>query len=63
MKIVAWLLGALFVGTIVLVPLALIWSVNTLFATEIAYTFKTWAAAAVLYTVLYSAVKPHSVSK
>jgi len=29
-------------------PLALIWSLNTLFALGIAYTFKTWAAALIL---------------
>lgn len=29
-------------------PLALIWSLNTLFGLGIAYTFKTWGAALIL---------------
>jgi hypothetical protein len=32
-------------------PLAVIWSVNTLFQTGIPYSLKTWTAAAVLVTV------------
>jgi hypothetical protein len=33
-------------------PLAVIWSLNTLFQTEIPYSLKTWAAVAVLATIL-----------
>jgi hypothetical protein len=36
------------VAVIVLAPLALIWAVNTLFATGIGYTISTWAAALIL---------------
>ena len=33
---------------VIIMPLAVIWSVNTLFGTAIAYTFKTWAASLIL---------------
>jgi hypothetical protein len=33
-------------------PLAVIWSLNTLFDTGIPYSLKTWAAVAVLATIL-----------
>jgi len=33
-------------------PLAIIWSLNTLFRTEIPYSIETWAAVAVLATIL-----------
>jgi hypothetical protein len=45
-------------GLIVLAPLAMIWAVNTLFGTAIAFTFKTWLAAFLLSTPFgYSAGK------
>ena len=42
--------GAVFLilGLIVLGPIIVIWSLNTLFATGIALSFKTWFAALVL---------------
>jgi hypothetical protein len=43
---------AIVVALIVFGPLAIIWSVNTLFAAGIAYTFKTWLAALVLGSVV-----------
>lgn len=36
------------VALVVLGPLALIWSLNTLFGLTIAYTFKTWLAALII---------------
>jgi hypothetical protein len=33
-------------------PLAVIWSLNTLFDTGIPYSIKTWAAVAVLTTIV-----------
>lgn len=33
-------------------PLAVVWSVNTLFETNIEYNLKTWAAIVVLFSVL-----------
>ena len=42
-------LAALIIGIIVLGPLMLIWSVNTLFpVVNIPYTFETWIAAAII---------------
>jgi hypothetical protein len=46
-------LGAAIVG----VPLALIWSINTLFTLDIDYTLKTWAAM-LLVAALISAGPP-----
>lgn len=48
MKLVV--LIALIFAIVALSPIALIWSVNTLFHAGIAYTFKTWIAAACLST-------------
>jgi len=39
-------------GLILLWPLAVIWSVNTLFGTVIPMEFRTWLAVVVLVTVL-----------
>ena len=38
----------LFIVALCVVPLAVIWSVNTLFNCGIAFSFETWLAAAVL---------------
>jgi len=46
MKYIFWILVILTV--VALMPLALIWSVNTLFNTGIEYTFFTWLAALLL---------------
>jgi hypothetical protein len=48
-------LGLIFVFAclvIWLAPLAYIWSVNTLFATTIPFTFDTWAASFILSSVV-----------
>jgi hypothetical protein len=45
------LLVPVIVGAIVVVPLALIWALNTLFALGIAYTMKTWLAMLLLSAV------------
>lgn len=39
------------IAAIIFVPLALIWSLNTLFGLTIPWTFKTWFAALVLGAV------------
>ena len=46
---------ALLIGLIALWPLAIIWSLNTLFSQGIAYTFSNWLAALVLLTLFGSA--------
>ena len=33
-------------------PLAVVWSLNTLFQTEIPYSFKTWVAVVVIVTFI-----------
>lgn len=45
---------ALVVGWIIFGPLCLIWSLNTLFHTGIPYTFTTWLATLVLWSVLFT---------
>lgn len=35
----------LLLAVVILIPLGVIWSLNTLFGLGIAYTFKTWFAA------------------
>lgn len=49
-------LFVLVVAIIVIVPFAGIWAVNTLFGTGIAYTFKTWAATAILTSIISPSV-------
>ncbi len=38
-------------------PLLTIWSLNTLFALSIAYSFKTWVATALLQALIMARVK------
>lgn len=38
---------------IVIVPLAAIWAVNTLFAFGIVFSFWNWVAAAIIVTILH----------
>ena len=59
---IAGILTLAAVGTILIlsIPLAAIWSVNTLFGLTIPYTFKTWLAAFILIGVSGS---PHMVKK
>lgn len=48
----------LFVILLLCGPLAVIWSLNTLFGLGIAYTWSTWLAAAVLFSgVIWSRSK------
>lgn len=42
----------LIVGAVIFIPLAAIWSLNTLFTLGISYTWKTWLAALILAGVL-----------
>lgn len=42
------LIAVLTLALIIAVPLGGIWALNTLFATAIPFTVKTWAAAAIL---------------
>lgn len=37
--------ATIIIATIIAVPFALIWSINTLFATSIAYNITTWLAS------------------
>jgi len=36
----------------VIMPFALLWSINTLFCTHLAYSFTTWLAIVILYSCL-----------
>ena len=44
------------IALIVLIPLAFIWSVNTLFRQGIEYTFWTWLAAGVLMWLIMGSI-------
>ena len=60
MKILAELIGLIVVATfmgvlVVLYPLALIWSLDTLFTMSIPYTWQTWLAAAGLIAFINGA--------
>ncbi len=46
----------LVIGFIVAYPLAVIWSLNTLFGLTIPFTFKTWCATMVLVGVFTASV-------
>ena len=45
------LIVLLSLAAVIIGPLLTIWSVNTLFAAGIGYSFNTWAATALLVTV------------
>ena len=47
----------LFVLSLVIVPIAVIWSLNTLFALGIVISLKTWLATLVLAAVVYGGTK------
>lgn len=47
------LLVLLLVGGIVVAPFVTIWSLNTLFSLEIAYTFMTWLAVVWLSSITF----------
>ncbi len=54
MKIVKVLLATvLFFGLVAVIPFGIIWSLNTLFYTEIPYTWQSWAATVILSSVVY----------
>jgi hypothetical protein len=42
----------LLVGIVILGPIVVIWSINTLFSLHIPYTLQTWAASAILSSVV-----------
>jgi hypothetical protein len=54
---------ALFFGLIVVIPFGVIWSLNTLFYTEISYTWQTWAATVILSSVVYGSSAASNYSK
>ena len=45
-------LTALLILVVILGPFLAIWSLNTLFSLEIPFTLETWAAAAILSSIL-----------
>ena len=47
----------LFAAIIIFAPLAAIWSLNTLFATNIGYSFYTWLAVIVLSTWVFRPIQ------
>ena len=47
-------LAFLFVVLVIVMPMAAIWAVNTLFGTMIPYTFKTWLASLILGSIVGS---------
>jgi hypothetical protein len=55
MKLLDLLFFAVFLGILLtFTPLALIWSMNTLFNVSIGYTLKNWFAALVIISILNS---------
>jgi putative Mn2+ efflux pump MntP len=54
---------ALFFGLIVVIPFGIVWSLNTLFYTEIPYTWQTWAATVILSSVVYGSSAASNYSK
>ena len=54
---------ALFFGLIVVIPFGVSWSLNTLFYTEISYTWQTWAATVILSSVVYGSSAASYYSK
>ena len=43
--------------TALMIPFALIWSINTLFETHILYTFKTWLSCYILIFSIHGIIK------
>jgi putative Mn2+ efflux pump MntP len=54
---------ALFFGLVVVIPFGIVWSLNTLFYTEIPYTWQTWAATVILSSVVYGSSAASNYSK
>jgi len=64
MKVVKVLLAtAIFFGLVAIIPFGIIWSLNTLFYTQIPYTWETWAAATILSTIVYGSSAASNYSK
>lgn len=53
-KEVGFLVVLLSLAIVALIPFAAIWSINTLFSTDIEYTWKTWLASVFLIGLLKS---------
>jgi hypothetical protein len=54
-----FIIALLIVALIILVPFAVIWALNTLFALSIAYTFWTWLSV----IILTSAIQSNSIKR
>ena len=64
MKVVKILLATvLFFGLVAIIPLGIIWSLITLFYTEIPYTWQSWAATTILSTIVYGSSAASNYSK
>ena len=64
MNVVKVLLAtALFFGLVVVIPFGIVWSLNTLFYTEIPYTWQTWLATTILSSVVYGSSAASYYSK
>jgi len=64
MKVVKVLVAtAIFFGLVAIIPFGIIWSLNTLFYTQIPYTWETWAAATILSTIVYGSSAASNYSK
>jgi hypothetical protein len=64
MKAVKVLLAmVLFFSLVAIIPLGIIWSLNTLFYTEIPYTWQSWAATTILSTIVYGSSAASNYSK
>ena len=64
MKKLKYTLATLLFFTLVFsIPFGIIWSLNTLFDAHIAYTYKTWAAALILSTIVYGSSATGNISK
>lgn len=51
-----WVFGIFIFIAILVVPFLAIWSLNTLFALAIPYTWETWLSVVVLSTILKPAI-------
>lgn len=49
------------IGVAVFAPVAIIWSLNTLFGLAIPYAFKAWVATVILVTLLFGAGSAGSI--
>lgn len=64
MNVVKVLLAtALFFGLVAVIPFGIVWSLNTLFYTEIPYTWQTWSATVIVSSIVYGPSVARSYSK